>query len=144
MEILDLLASMQLAESFGHGAATPEVEQLIQRVETADPNAETDEDNLGAQWGHTQLTNWRVPLTLWEAIGSPEIARRLLAAIIKTAKVSQQLCKLDGEPPATCLADCYLREAGEILWDLWKKSVGVSQPFSHILFLTFLRNVANC
>ncbi len=130
---------MPLAESFGHGTTTPEVESLIHRIETADPNGETNEDNLRAQWGHSQFANWRAPLTSWEAVGSPEIARRLFAAIIKTANISRQLRKLDGEPsPAVCLADCYLREAGQVLWDLWKKAGGVSQPFSHIfIFLTF-------
>jgi hypothetical protein len=136
---------MQLPESVGRGVTTPDVEFLIHRIETADPNDETNEDNLGAQWGHAQFANWRVPLTSWEAVGSPGIARRMLAAIIKTANVSRQLCKLNGESSSACLADCYLREAGQVLWGLWKKSGGVSHslPFSCTL-TSFLRNVANC
>ena len=128
---------MRLAESFGHGATTSEVKLLIHRIETADPNGETNEDNLGAQWGHAQFANWRAHLTLWEAVGSPEIARRLLAAIIKTVNVSRQLRKLNGEPsPGACLAECYLREVGQVLWDLWKKSGGVSHSrHSHVLLV---------
>ena len=105
----------------------PEVELLICRIESADPNVEADEDNLGPQWGHKQFAGWKTLLQSWDAIGSPETARRLIAGVIKTARVSRQLCRLMGDVPAACLADCYLREMGEVLWDLWKKSGGVSE-----------------
>jgi hypothetical protein len=145
--MLNLLESMKLTgESFGQGHTSPEVQYLIQRIETADPNTETNEDNLWEQWGHTQFASWRASLTSWEAIGSPGTARRLLASIVKTAKVSQRLCELSGKQSraASCLASCYLQEAGCILWDLWKKSGGV-WLCSHVYysFLTLLHDVAN-
>lgn len=123
--IVNLLKLMMLDTTFGGGITAPDVESLICRIESADPNSENDEDNLGSQWGHKQFTNWRTPLQSWGVIGSPKTARCLIAAVIKTAKVSRQLCQLEGGMPAGCLADCYLREVGEVLWDLWKKSDAV-------------------
>ena len=131
---INLLKSMEGHPSFGGGVTSPDVELLINQIESADPNTETNEDNLGVQWGHEQFKNWRAPLTSWAAIGYPGMARRLIAAMVKTAKVSRQLCQLKGEmPPNTCLADCYLQEAGELLWDLWVKANGVS--LSHYIRL---------
>lgn len=135
--------TLDTSRSFGGGATAPDVESLICRIESADPNTETDEDNLGSQWGHKQFANWKTPLRSWNAIGSPETACRLIAAVIKTAKVSRQLCQLAGGSPAGCLADCYLQEMGEVLWDLWKKSDAVSKVLNLVNIPDFVYDIAD-
>ncbi|KAF8345702.1 hypothetical protein F5887DRAFT_1074116 [Amanita rubescens] len=68
------------------------VKGFLQVLETANPNSGSfDEDNMGTNWGHAQFSNrWSRVLQTWEDVGSPEVARRLIAAMIKTAQRNEK------------------------------------------------------
>jgi hypothetical protein len=116
------------------------VKDFLHVLETADPYSSSfDEDNMGANWGHAQFSNsWSRVLQTWEDVGSPEVARQLIAAVIKTAQVARTLCR-DEEaarrqknmPPLTYISDTYISLITDRLWELWTKASGVS--YTHIL-----------
>jgi len=111
------------------------VKGFLQVLETANPNSGSfDEDNMGTNWGHAQFSNrWSRVLQTWEDVGSPEVARRLIAAMIKTAQVARTLCcdeeaarRQKNIPPLTYLSDTYISLITDRLWELWTKASGIS------------------
>jgi len=57
-------------------------------------------------------------LVLWSAVGNVGTTFQLLAAAVKTAKVAQQLCFTQGIS-GSCLADAYIQNIFELLWNCW-------------------------
>ncbi|KAF8333782.1 hypothetical protein F5887DRAFT_893081 [Amanita rubescens] len=132
---IDLLNSMQLAPSFGSGSPSDGFLHFLQVIETADPNSGAfEEDDLGQNWGHAQFSGqWRDVLTKWDDVGSPPMACRLLAAVLKTTQVARVLCRKEemalsekGLQPLTYLCDSYFELLTERLWMLWMDAKGVS------------------
>jgi hypothetical protein len=120
-----LLNAMCCNPSYGHGTPSNSVIQLIDCIESADPNnPELEEDDLGQSWGHAQYKGWNMCLRTWQDIGTPETACSLIAAFVKTSKVARYLCQqknidIEGK---TLLSDSYLTELTERLWELWQNS----------------------
>ena len=83
------------------------------------------------------IANFRAALSSWEAIGSPENACHLIAAVIKTCRVARELCRdLEANNQAkgstnSYLGDMYLGQITEHLWDLWKAAGGVRSMFDY-------------
>lgn len=98
---------------------------FVDRIENADLNSpEIDDDDKGASWGHYQfmassLTCASV-LSLWSHVGNASIACRLIAAAIKTSRVTRHFCHLNQLKPASYLCDVYLTNIVELLWELCK------------------------
>lgn len=116
--------------AFKQGWPSEDAMALLTRIETADPNSpEINEDDTNACWGHYQLSggNMRLStiLTSWETIGNTEIACKLIAATIKTAKVARHLCFKRKIEATSFLADSFLNNLIEIIWTNWKASGGV-------------------
>jgi len=125
----DLLEAMALNPAFCEAPSSPDILEFIQRIESANPNApDLDEDQLGQNWGHNQLTSGSLTcsnvLKSWELIGSVRIASQVIAVIIKTCKVARHLCLTSGISPSTYLADAFLRNAFEMIWKAWKDAKG--------------------
>lgn len=126
VELLEALEKMSKIAALD-GDPSPTALQLIERIESADPNApDVDEDNTNLGWGHMQFTagnlTCRSVLRTWEDIGNVKMAYRLLAATVKTCLVARHLCFTNNinasESPSSYLSDSYLREVVEILWNL--------------------------
>lgn len=134
----DLISSMELDPMFSNVAMAETVMHFINGIESADPHSsDFDEDDLGVSWGHRQFQGWNPTLSSWEAIGSPENACRLIAAVIKTCRVARELCQdLEANNQAkgstnSYLGDMYLEQITEHLWDLWKAAGGVRSMFDY-------------
>ncbi|KAM6488987.1 hypothetical protein JOM56_014836 [Amanita muscaria] len=133
---IDLVKSLDLDSTVGRSIIAESVELFIRGVELADPRLqEYEEDDVGVSWGHYQLRGWREILPNWQAIGSPENARRLIAAVLKTCRVARALChdlemseRKIGSQTISYLSDNYLEQITEWLWELWKQAGGVSIP----------------
>jgi hypothetical protein len=89
------------------------------------------EDDTNAQWGHKQLSGtWKGILTDWDAVGCCDIATRLLAALLKTCRVARYICSERRIRATSYLADMYLDQIIDHLWELWKAAGGVGKiPF---------------
>ncbi|KAM6497536.1 hypothetical protein JOM56_005639 [Amanita muscaria] len=139
---IDLVKSLDLDSTVCGSTIAESVESFIRGVELADPRSqEYEEDDLGASWGHYQFRGWREMLPTWQAIGPPENARRLIAAILKTCTVARALChdlemseRKIGSLTISYLSDNYLEQITEWLWELWKQAGGVSICLLLILF----------
>ncbi|KAF9522526.1 hypothetical protein CPB83DRAFT_840408 [Crepidotus variabilis] len=119
-----LLNAMNESPNFQDGTPSKNVIDLITRMETADPNASTvDEDNTNASWGHLLYTGgnliWRNVLTDWEAIGNCATVARLLAAALRTCKIARHLCFERRVDAPSFLSDIYLEQIVEKIWSLW-------------------------
>ncbi|KAM6501552.1 hypothetical protein JOM56_001529 [Amanita muscaria] len=129
---IDLVKSLDLDSTVGRSIIAESVELFIRGVELADPRLqEYEEDDVGVSWGHYQLRGWREILPNWQAIGSPENARRLIAAVLKTCRVARALChdlemseRKIGSQTISYLSDNYLEQITEWLWELWKQAGG--------------------
>jgi hypothetical protein len=141
---IQLLDSLHRNPSFGGGAPSVNVAQLIDRIENADPSdPELEEDDLGQQWGHAQFKGWSACLCTWQDIGTPDIAFTLIAAFIKTSKVARYLCQQDNinVEGKSILSDLYVAELTERLWELWQNANTVSTKYSSRLSqLIFYQN----
>ncbi|KAF9531570.1 hypothetical protein CPB83DRAFT_848404 [Crepidotus variabilis] len=99
--------------------------QLIERVNIADPNLSTllDDDNNG-NWGHRQFTagniTWSGVLTSWDDLGNNNVACELIAATVRTCKVARHICFERKVATASYLADIYLDQIVDKLWELWQ------------------------
>ncbi|KAF8218510.1 hypothetical protein L208DRAFT_1373938 [Tricholoma matsutake] len=116
----DLLSTMEENVAFKRGPTLMLTMDFLSQVENADPYvADLSEDDSGPSWGHSQFTSGNMTLTSvlqsWESIGSTETACRLIAASIKTCKITT----------GSYLSDAYLQNLIEVLWTLWKKAGGV-------------------
>jgi hypothetical protein len=128
---IDLLKAMEANSSFGAGATPILTTDFLSRIESASPAAPNlSEDDTGASWGHHQFTNGTMTiksvLTSWESVGSTAMARKLIAAGIKTCKVARHICFNNGISTSSYLADAYLSNVIGQLWDLWIAAGGVS------------------
>ncbi|KAM6489707.1 hypothetical protein JOM56_014730 [Amanita muscaria] len=129
---IDLVKSLDLDSTVCGSTIAESVESFIRGVELADPRSqEYEEDDLGASWGHYQFRGWREMLPTWQAIGPPENACRLIAAILKTCTVACALChdlemseRKIGSLTISYLSDNYLEQITEWLWELWKQAGG--------------------
>ncbi|KAM6493574.1 hypothetical protein JOM56_011708 [Amanita muscaria] len=132
---IDLVKSLDLDSTVGRSIIAESVELFIRGVELADPRLqEYEEDDVGVSWGHSQLRGWREILPNWQAIGSLENARRLIAAVLKTCRVARALChdlemseRKIGSQTISYLSDNYLEQITEWLWELWKQAGGYIQ-----------------
>lgn len=137
--LTDLLNSIIANPTFTTSAPSPTFLEFLCRIETADPKAfeGTDEDNLGASWGHYQFTAGKLTCTSvidsWASVGSPLFACRLIAAAFNTSHVARWLCR-DMHPQPWLLSDSYIAKVGELLWGCWIAAGGVSIIY-HPLYL---------
>jgi hypothetical protein len=100
---------------------------FLQNLEDTDPNSLmfTEGDDVSDQtnegWGHYQYTaaglNMRAAITSWVDVGEVVMAQKLLAAGIKTCKVARELCRVRGRATQTYMADHYLSQLVEHLWE---------------------------
>ncbi len=65
-------------------------------------------------------------MTKWDAVGSCDTVARLLAAMLKTCRVARYICSERKIRVSSYLADMYLDQIVDHLWDLWKAASGVS------------------
>jgi hypothetical protein len=127
---VDLLKSMQANASFNSGEPSSDVAAFLDRIERADPNsAELSEDNTNQCWGHYHFTAGSLTcttvLTSWRNIGNTNVACKLIAAAIKTAKVARHLCFSGNIQSISYLSDVYLSTVIDLLWSSWKNAGGV-------------------
>jgi hypothetical protein len=122
---------MEINPTFSNVPMADAVKHFIDGIQSADPlSSDFDEDDLGVSWGHRQFQGWNAKLSSWDAIGSPENACCLVAAVIKTCRVARELCRdLEAKNLAkgyttSYLSDMYLEQITERLWDLWKAAGG--------------------
>jgi len=133
---------MELNPTFTNIPMAETVKHFIDGIESADPlSSDFDEDDLGVSWGHRQFQGWNATISSWEAIGSPQGACRLIAAILKTCRVARELCrdleainKAEGKT-TSYLSDMYLEQITEHLWDLWIVAGGVRSIVDYKVFL---------
>lgn len=131
MAAMDLLEALMANPTFTTSAEpSPDFLQFLQRIETADPEAFTeDEDNTGSCWGHYQFTAGSLTCTRvissWASVGSPFYACKLIAAALTTCHVARWLCR-DIHPQPSFLSDDYLVKVTELLWECWRSAGGVS------------------
>jgi hypothetical protein len=110
---------------------------FLDRIENADPNSpDLSEDDLNASWGHYQFTaggqTISMVLTSWKSVGNTSVARRLLAAALKTSKVARHVCFERAVEPSSFLSDVYVQLLVDKLLDLWKDAGGV-RPSLYLL-----------
>lgn len=136
---------MEAHPHFGNATPSTAVLQLIEIVETANPNSsDFSEDDINAQWGHKQLSgSWKGVLTDWDAVGSSDIAIRLLAALLKTCRVARFICSERRVKATSFLSDMYLDQIVDHLWKLWKDAGGVSNCIPSSFTMYQLTNFAS-
>lgn len=129
----DLLEAMATNPTFKHGSPSEETMDLLTLVAGADPNSpDLSEDDDNACWGHYQLSGRMNVLRTWESIGNTETACKLLAAVIKTVKVARHICFIRAIEASSFIAEDYLTNLVEILWEKWKASGGVFFIIIHV------------
>lgn len=111
----------------------------VSRIEDAEPSLEEyGQDNMGANWGHHQLTagglTYTNVLVSWDSVGSLTHIARLIAAILKTCRVARLLCR-ELNPQPSFIADIYLKNIVEHLWELMQTRKKVYHQFYIILNL---------
>jgi hypothetical protein len=121
---IDLLKAMEANSSFRAGATPILMTDFLSRIESASPAApDLSEDDTGASWGHHQFTSGTMTiksvLTSWESVRSTAMACKLIAAGIKTCKVTRHICFNNGISTSSYLADAYLSNMVDQPWDLW-------------------------
>ncbi|KAF7763952.1 hypothetical protein Agabi119p4_8489 [Agaricus bisporus var. burnettii] len=93
-----LLNAMEASTDVNHQEPSPEVVEFVKQIEEADPSAEFSEDDRNEGWGHYQFTAGELTcssvLRNWRAIGNTGMARRLIAAAVKTCRVARSVCEL--------------------------------------------------
>ena len=94
---------------------------FIMEIEAADPNDEADEEENGLNWGH-RLYSHKLGniITSWEDVGNAQVARRLIAAVIKTCKQARHVCAKLGVS-GSYISDSYLDRMIDILRESWKE-----------------------
>ena len=123
---------MEANPNFKKAVAPSLTTDFLARIKDADSSSpDISEDDNGSNWGHLQFTAGSMTITTilqsWEAVASTEMARRLIAAAIKTCKAVRCICLEQGIRTTTYLSDMYLRNLVEVLWALWKNAGGVSR-----------------
>jgi hypothetical protein len=99
---------------------------FLKRIETADPNSCSSDDDNNECWGHYQYTSGDMQCSTvlrdWDQIGVTT-ALRFLAAAIKTCRVARHLCFNRGLKPTSYLSDVYLQNMVELLWESRQRTV---------------------
>jgi hypothetical protein len=122
---------MEANPNFRAGTTPILTTNFLSRIESASPSApDLSEDDTGISWGHHQFTSGSMTiksiLTSWESVGSTVMARKLIAAGIKTCKVACHICFDNSITTSSYLADAYLSNMVDQLWDVWTAAGGVS------------------
>lgn len=133
---MDLLDAMEANPDFCKGDPSSQTTVFLSRIEAADPTSpDLSEEDDNASWGHYQFTAGSLTctstLTSWEAVGNTEVARKLIAAAIKTSKVARHICFVRRVNTDTYLSDIYLERIIETLWEVWRSAKAVCY-ISHI------------
>jgi len=128
---IDLLNAMEVHPNFGAGTTPTLTSNFLSRIENSDPaDPNLSEDDTGPSWGHYQFASRSMKIKSviqsWECIGSTVIACKLIAATIKTCKVARHICYKQNITATSFLADAYLSNLVNELWDVWVKAGGVS------------------
>lgn len=128
---VNLLDAMEAHPDFGAGATPSQTLTFLSRIEDANPHsADLSEDDNGPSWGHHQFTSGNMTIKSviqsWESLGSTTIACKLIAAAIKTSKAARQVCSEQGIQTNSYLADAYLSNLVDEIYDVWIKAGGVS------------------
>jgi hypothetical protein len=108
------------------GPCTLQLHQLLVQINGADPDSGAfDEDDMNAQWGHYQfrhgLDGFSFQDITWSHTGNIAKASDVLVAALKTCKVARYLCHRDKIHSGGYLADMYLQEIVERLWEGMKQ-----------------------
>jgi hypothetical protein len=128
---INLLKVMEANPNFRAGTTLILTTNFLSRIESASPSApDLSEDDTGISWGHHQFTSRSMTiksiLTSWESVGSTVMAGKLIAAGIKTCKVARHICFDNGITTSSYLADAYLSNMVDQLWDMWTAAGRVS------------------
>ncbi|KAF9521404.1 hypothetical protein CPB83DRAFT_900768 [Crepidotus variabilis] len=124
VNVENLFNAMAVSQDLASSLPSEDLRAVIDRIEAADPNSPSlEEDDTNASWGHRQFTagniTWRTALTSWAAVGSNSVACELIGSAIKTCRVARLLCFHRRETASSFLADCYLENIIDKLWELW-------------------------
>jgi hypothetical protein len=127
---IDLLRAMEAHPDFGAGTTPILTSTFLSRIEDSDPaDPNLSEDDTGSSWGHYQFTSgsMRIKSVIqsWECVGSTATACKLIAAALKTCKVARHICFEQKINTTSFLADAYLSNLIDELYDVWVKAGGV-------------------
>jgi hypothetical protein len=127
---IDLLRAMEAHPDFGAGTTPILMSTFLSRIENSDPaDPILSEDDTGSSWGDYQFTSgsMRIKSVIqsWECVGSTATACKFIAAALKTCKVARQICFEQKINATSFLADTYLSNLIDELYDVWVKAGGV-------------------
>ncbi|KAM6496548.1 hypothetical protein JOM56_007021 [Amanita muscaria] len=135
-----LMDAFELNPTFGNNEMSEDVKGFLCRLETADPNDPSiDDDEKGLAWGHCQFTAnpvpWRSVFASWGSIGKPANACLVIAAAMRTCSVARHVYYQGSEASeASFTADMYLQELTELILEVWISADGVcNHLFRHVL-----------
>ncbi|KAM6493182.1 hypothetical protein JOM56_011316 [Amanita muscaria] len=136
-----LMDAFELNPTFGNNEMSEDVKGFLCRLETADPNDPSiDDDEKGLAWGHCQFTAnpvpWRSVFASWGSIGKPANACLVIAAAMRTCSVARHDYQGSEASEASFTADAYLQELTELILEVWISADGplpaenepISQP----------------
>lgn len=129
---------MEANPAFQSSSPSAKMTAFVEQIEVADPSApDIDEEHTNGQWGHQQFVGGNLRLSTivckWACVGNTAMARRLIAAALKTCQQARSLCRTQKIMTTSYLSDAYLRETIEKLWNVWQAAGGVE--FSDTTFL---------
>jgi hypothetical protein len=121
---------MEAHPNFQVGATPPLTTNFLLRIENLKPtDPSLSEDDTGASWGHYQFTSGSMTIKSviqsWDCVGSTMMACKLIAAAVKTCKVARHICFEQNIKTTSFLADAYLSNLINELYDVWVKAGGV-------------------
>ncbi|KAM6497289.1 hypothetical protein JOM56_007762 [Amanita muscaria] len=135
-----LMDAFELNPTFGNNEMSEDVKGFLCRLETADPNDPSiDDDEKGLAWGHCQFTAnpvpWRSVFASWGSIRKPANACLVIAAAMRTCSVARHVYYQGSEASeASFTADAYLQELTELILEVWISADGVcNHLFRHVL-----------
>jgi hypothetical protein len=140
---IDLLRAMEVHPDFGAGTMPILTSTFLSRIENLDPaDPNLSEDDTRSSWGHYQFTSrsMRIKSVIqsWECVGSTAIACKLIAAALKTCKVAHHICFEQKINATSFLADAYLSNLIDELYDMWVKAGGISLTTIFATVLTIM------
>ncbi|KAG2010409.1 hypothetical protein CC2G_013238 [Coprinopsis cinerea AmutBmut pab1-1] len=125
VQLIERLQQMSSATASSSADSEPSASllTLIQRIETADPNDPSlEEDDTNESWGHRQFTAGDLQLGTalgsWGDVGSVNTASRLIAATIRMCRVARYLCTQRQIIANSFVCDAYLDRVVETLWNI--------------------------
>ncbi|KAJ8464082.1 hypothetical protein ONZ45_g17358 [Pleurotus djamor] len=129
----ELLGAFSEECTSNYGSPAPQVAQFLYQFTAADPNLVDEADN-NQNWGRRQWAACNPTidalLVSWVAIGSVDVARELIAAVLNTSKAARYICHVKNISPlpSTYCCDRYVEQLLNRLRDLWQ---GVQKDVSH-------------